>query len=97
MAQARLSIFYPATEGAKFDHDYYRDVHIPLCEKAWSPLEIRVDRGVSGPHEAAVHFTFASVDDLNAALGSPGTAALGEDTPNYTTLSPSIQINEVVR
>ncbi|MCK9893509.1 EthD family reductase [Frankia sp. AgB32] len=97
MAQARLSVFYPATEGAPFDHDYYRDVHIPLCETTWSPLDIRVERGISGPHVAAVHFTFSSMDELNAALGSPGTKALGEDTPNYTTLSPAIQIGEVVR
>ena len=29
----RLSVFYPSTEGATFDHDYYRDKHVPLAVK----------------------------------------------------------------
>ena len=32
----RLSVLYPATEGATFDHDYYRDHHVPLAASAWS-------------------------------------------------------------
>ena len=27
----RLTVVYPSTEGATFDHDYYRDKHVPLA------------------------------------------------------------------
>ena len=29
----RVSVFYPVTEGAAFDHDYYRDTHVPLAAR----------------------------------------------------------------
>ena len=25
----KVSVFYPKTEGASFDHDYYREKHVP--------------------------------------------------------------------
>ena len=25
----RVSVFYPSAEGATFDHDYYRETHMP--------------------------------------------------------------------
>ena len=36
-------VLYPETEGATFDHDYYRDKHVPLALKAWG-LESARDR-----------------------------------------------------
>ena len=45
----RLSVFYPTTEGATFDHDYYRDRHVPLAAKTWGLDGAEIDRGVSGP------------------------------------------------
>jgi uncharacterized protein (TIGR02118 family) len=27
----RMTVMYPVTEGATFDHDYYRDHHVPLA------------------------------------------------------------------
>ncbi len=33
----RLSVFYPVTEGASFDHAYYREKHVPLAARTWSP------------------------------------------------------------
>ena len=96
MAQVRLSVFYPQTEGASFDHDYYRDKHVPLAASHWKPAATVIEKGVSGPNVAAVHFTFDSQDALNAALGSPETGAIQADTANYTTITPTIQISEIV-
>ncbi len=94
----RLSVFYPKTEGATFDHDYYRDSHVPLCATTWGvgPERYTIDKGVDGPYEAAVHFTFESLEALGAAMGSPDTAQVMADVPNYTTIAPVIQTSEVV-
>ena len=92
----RLSVFYPTTEGATFDHDYYREHHVPLALNAWGVESAEIDRGVNGPYEAAVHFKFPSQDALNAAMGSEGTGAVLADVANYTTISPVLQTSEIV-
>jgi hypothetical protein len=40
----RGSVFYPVTEGASFDHDYYRENHVPLAARTWSPQSVRSTR-----------------------------------------------------
>jgi uncharacterized protein (TIGR02118 family) len=92
----RLSVFYPAGDGVKFDHDYYRDQHIPLAVRHWSPESTEIDRGVDGPYVAAVHLTFASTDALNAAMASEGTAEVLADVANYTDITPVLQTSEIV-
>ena len=92
----RLSVFYPVTEGAAFDHDYYRDKHVPLAVKAWAPEGFEIDKGVDGPNVAAVHLTFASLDAMQAAMSSAGTGEVLADVANYTTIVPTMQISEIV-
>ena len=46
----RVSVFYPSAEGATFDHDYYRENHVPLCVRTWSPVSAEIDKGIDGPH-----------------------------------------------
>ena len=92
----RLSVFYPETEGAAFDHDYYRDSHVPLAVRTWGLKGADIDKGVNGPYVAAVHFTFDSLDAMNAALGSEGTGAVMADVANYTTIAPVLQTSEIV-
>ena len=92
----RLSVLYPKTEGASFDHDYYRDSHVPLALKTWGLDSAEIDKGIDGPYEAAVHFTFYSMDAFGAALGAPGTADVQADVVNYTTIVPAMQISEIV-
>jgi uncharacterized protein (TIGR02118 family) len=90
----RFSVFYPAGEGATFDHDYYRDHHVPLCSSTWAPERVEIDRGVDGPYVAAVHFFFPSADAMQAALAQDDTAAVLADVANYTTITPVTQISE---
>ena len=92
----RLSVFYPATDGATFDHDYYRDTHVPLAVSSWGLDGAEIDRGVDGPYVAAVHFRFESVDALNAAMAAPGTGAVLADVANYTSILPVLQTSEIV-
>jgi uncharacterized protein (TIGR02118 family) len=92
----RVSVYYPKTEGATFDHDYYRDKHVPLACKTWGLSGAEIDRGVDGPYEAAVHFKFDSLEAVGAAMGSPDTGAVMADVANYTTITPVLQTSEIV-
>ena len=92
----RFSVLYPETEGATFDHDYYRETHVPLALKAWGLEGAQIDKGINGPYVAAVHFTFESLDALGAALGAPGTGEVMADVANFTTIASVIQTSEMV-
>ena len=92
----RFSVFYPAADGAKFDHDYYRDSHVPLCVKTWTPVDAVIERGVDGPYVAAVHLTFDSVEAMQAAMGAEGTGEVLMDVANYTDITPVTQVSEIV-
>ena len=92
----RLSAFYPSTDGASFDHEYYRDKHVPLALQTWGLDGAGIDKGVDGPYVAAVHFKFESLEALGAAMGAEGTGAILADVANYTTITPVLQTSEVV-
>ena len=92
----RLSVFYPATEGATFDHDYYANSHVPLAVKTWGLEGAEIDKGVNGPYVAAVHFTFESLEAMGAAMSAPGTGEIMADVANYTTIQPVMQTSEIV-
>ena len=76
--------------------NYYRTVHVPMAVKGWNPLSAQIDKGVSGPYEAAVHFVFPTVAAFENAMGMPVTADLMADLPNYTNISAVIQVAEIV-
>ena len=92
----RLSVFYPTTEGATFDHDYYRDTHVPLCISSWGLDGAEIDKGVDGPYVAAVHFRFESMEALGAAMAGEGTGAVLADVANYTSIQPVLQTSEII-
>jgi uncharacterized protein (TIGR02118 family) len=96
LTMIRLSVLYPATDGATFDHDYYRDKHVPLAVKTWGLDSAEIDKGVDGPYVAAVHFKFDSVEALGAAMSASGTGDVIADVANYTTIAPVMQTSEIV-
>jgi uncharacterized protein (TIGR02118 family) len=89
-------VLYPATEGATFDHDYYRDSHVPLAVRTWGLDGAEIDKGVDGPYVAAVHFRFASLEAMGEAMSAAGTADVMADVANYTTITPVLQTSEIV-
>ena len=92
----RMSVLYPTTEGHVFDHDYYRDQHVPLALRTWGLDRAEIDKGVNGPYVAAVHFQFDSLEDMTAALAAEGSAQVTADVTNYTNITPVVQISEIV-
>lgn len=91
----RVSVYYPGGDDVTFDHDYYRNTHVPMCTDAWN-VGAEIDKGVNGPYVAAVHFFFESMEQMQTAMGSPKTGAVMADVPNYTNATPVMQISEIV-
>jgi uncharacterized protein (TIGR02118 family) len=92
----RLTVLYPATDGATFDHDYYRDTHVPLAVGAWGLDGAEIDKGVDGPYVAAVHFRFDSLEAMGEAMAGEGTAKVLADVANYTSIQPVLQTSEII-
>jgi hypothetical protein len=53
-----------------------------LPASTWGIERFEIDKGLDGPHEAAVHFFFPSTDTIGAAMGADGTGAIMADIAN---------------
>ncbi|HSI56021.1 MAG TPA: EthD family reductase [Ideonella sp.] len=100
----KVSVFYPHSAGARFDHDYYRDQHMPLVKAKMGEhcKYYTVDKGLAGgmPGSPPVyvgmcHIFCDSVEAFQAGFG-PHAKEILADIPNYTDLQPVLQISEVV-
>ena len=100
----KVSVMYPYEPGARFDHDYYRDTHMPLAKARLGDacLYYTVDKGLAGgapgaapTYVAMCHFLADSVASFQAAFAPHAKEILG-DIPNYTDLQPVMQFSEVV-
>ena len=100
----KVSVMYPFSPGARFDHAYYRDKHMPLLKSRMGDAckSYTIDKGLAGgaPGEAApyvgmCHVFADSVESFQAAFG-PHAKEIMADIANYTDLQPVIQISEVV-
>lgn len=100
----RVSVMYPNKDGAKFDHDYYREKHMALVRRSMGDAvkRIEVDKGMSGggdgqpaPFVAIGHIYFDSMEDVQAAMAKGGGEAMA-DLPNFTDIQPQMLISETV-
>ena len=100
----KVSVMYPNTPGAKFNHDYYRDQHMPMVKaKLGAALKsYTVDKGLAGgapgapaTYVAMCHLFCDSVETFQAGFG-PHAKEIMADIPNYTDIAPVMQISEVV-
>ena len=92
---ASLIVSYPRHEGAGFDEAYYRETHIPLVVRHWgvhgmTDAEIFWPADSEQPNVALVVLRFRDSAAIDAALGSPGTAEVLGDVPNFTTIEPAL-------
>lgn len=100
----RMTVLYPARDGASFDWDYYTSQHAALVDERWGEHAARpaeIAKGVSGVPKgdpafvAVASFYFADRDALNAALRAGGMD-IPNDVPNFTDIEPVMQIDEVL-
>ena len=100
----KVSVMYPNLAGARFDHAYYRDKHMPLVKRAMGEacLFYTVDKGLSGgapgepaPYVGMCHIFCESVQAFQECFG-PHAREIRGDIANYTDLQPVMQFSEVV-
>ncbi len=101
----RVNVFYPATEGGRFDFDYYTKTHTPMVVTRMTPFGLKAltaERGVAGlaPGSPATYICvatlhFTSVEDMQRGLNAHGAEIMG-DIPKYTDAQPVIQVSEVL-
>ena len=100
----KVSVMYPNTPGARFNHEYYRDKHMPMVQaKLGAALKFyAVDKGLAGGAPGApatyvgmCHLYCDSVETFQAGFG-PHAKEIMADIPNYTDIAPVMQISEVV-
>lgn len=100
----KFNVLYPAKEGARFDHAYYRDRHMPMvASRLGSACKYySIDQGLAGGAPGAASPFFAgcslvceSVEALQQALG-PNAQEIMADIPNYTDVQPVVWVSEVV-
>ncbi len=100
----KVSVMYPNIPGARFDHAYYRDQHMPLLKERMGEhcKYYTVDKGLAGAVPGApatyvgmCHVFCDSVEEFQAGFG-PHAAEIMADISNYTDLTPVLQISEVI-
>lgn len=98
-----LTVTYPIGEDTSFDHDYYRNTHMPLCARLFAAHGYRgsVLRSSQGKAPGSGDLNYVSVDllfdsqeQLGAALAAGGKD-VGSDVVNYTNATPSMVFSEV--
>lgn len=99
----KMSVYYPADGGSKFDHDYYSNTHMPLLKERLGDacLRYEIDRGLLGREPgnppkfvAACHVYSPDLETFQEAL-APHSAEIVADVANYTDITPIVQISEV--
>jgi uncharacterized protein (TIGR02118 family) len=100
----KVSVMYPNKEGARFDHTYYRDKHMPLVKDRLGDAckSYTVDKGLAGGAPGApatyvgmCHIFCDSLEGFQAGMAKHGKEIMG-DIANYTDIAPVIQVSEVV-
>jgi len=100
----RLMVLYPNDPGKRFDMNYYINKHMPLVKSLLGPyglVKTEVDKGIASLEGAPAPFVcvavlyFGSLEGLEKAFEAH-LAELTADIPNYTDISPQVQISEIV-
>ena len=100
----KVSVMYPNTPGVRFDHDYYRDKHMPLVKERMGAhcKFYTIDKGLAGgapalppTYVAMCHIFCESVEAFERAWARTAkrSGRISRITP---TRQPVIQISEVV-
>jgi uncharacterized protein (TIGR02118 family) len=99
-----VTVMYPNGPDKHFDMDYYINTHIALVKEQVGPAlkQVTVDKGLSAGapgsmagYAAIARLLFDSLEDQVTYM-APHSADLNADIPNFTNISPSFQMSEVI-
>ncbi|MDH3740522.1 MAG: EthD family reductase [Hyphomicrobiales bacterium] len=100
-----VTVMYPNEAGSTFDMDYYLGTHGPLVHEKWDSKglnSLKVIKGVATPdpntpppYQIVAILDFESLGAFQEAVAESGAAVMG-DIPNFTNVSPVVQINDNV-
>lgn len=97
-------VMYPLKPESRFDAEYYLKKHMPMVRARWTPFGLQeaiVLKGAPGAdgkpplYPYIAELRFGSQRQLQDALAQHGKEVMG-DVPNYTDVSPVLQVNEVI-
>lgn len=100
----KVSVMYPNSPGVRFDHEYYRNKHLPHIESRMGAAlnYYTIDKGAGGgapgaaaPYVAMCHLLCNSLEKYQSSFG-PYAQELQADIHNFTDQTPVVQISEVV-
>lgn len=101
----RVSVMYAGKDGGKFDFDYYAKKHMALVRErlgGFGLQRVEVDKGLAGgapgqaaPYVCTGHLYWNSLDDLQKGMKAHGKELM-DDVPNFTNLTPQMQISEIL-
>lgn len=101
----KVSVMYPQQEGSNFNLEYYLKNHMDLVKEKWGPMGMKdfyVTKGLAGgapdqppTYQIMAHLSFESMDALQNAMGTHGEEVMA-DIPNFTDVTPVVQIGEVL-
>ena len=98
----KVSVMYPNTPGARFDHEYYKEKHMPLLKARMGDAckSYTIDKGLGGRAPGApatyvgmCHIYADSVEAFQKGFGPHAQEIMG-DIANYTDVQPAVQISE---
>lgn len=100
----KVTVMYPCTEGARFDHAYYRDRHMPMVKARLGSAcaYYTIERGLAGreagspPAFVAMCAFYCDSAGGYLAASQEHTAEIRGDIANYTDIVPVVQLSEVV-
>ncbi|MCK0188549.1 EthD family reductase [Arenibacter sp. F20364] len=99
----KLTVMYPNTDELLFDQEYYINEHGQLLMDLLgdaiitSDINIGISGGSQGepaPYVVITNLTFASPESFQQSFGANAEKILA-DLPNFTNVSPKVQISEV--
>lgn len=99
----KLSVMYANEEGKRFDLDYYENSHIPLVGRLVGDAikAANVEKGIGSavpgspaPYVAVGTLYFDTIEDFQTNFG-PNAPEIMADIPNFTDITPTVQISTI--
>ena len=101
----KISFYYPNSQNAKFDHDYFVNKHMPLAidrQRTLGLLQFDIEKGIAGgtpdaitPYIAIGHIYFDSLEAFQNSMSKVGEELMA-DVANFTDIEPIVQISEIL-